>query len=94
MAESKRTIIWPAYIDSKKTQGEGRKIPKKYAVSSPKLREISNASKKLGLNPQVENEKHYPKSWWESTGRIIIDKKMPKREILLKISNMINASRA
>ncbi len=94
MAEKNRTIIWPAYLDSKKTHGEGRKIAKKDAVSSPKLREISSAAKKLGLNPEVENEKSYSKSWWESAGRVIVDKKMPKREILLKISNMIKGSRA
>lgn len=94
MTEKDRTVIWPAYIDSKKCQGEGRKISRKNAVNSPKLREIANASKKLGLNPEMENTKSYPKSWWESSGRVVVDRKMPKREMLLKISNIINASRA
>lgn len=88
-----RAIIWPAYLDSKRTQAEGRKISKNNAVSSPKLREISRAASKLGLNPEVENEKSYSKSWWESSGRVIVDKNMPKREILLKISNMIKGFR-
>ncbi|MGZ7043721.1 MAG: signal recognition particle protein Srp19 [Methanobacterium sp.] len=89
-----KTIIWPVYIDSKKTKKEGRRISKKKAVSSPKLREISNAAKKLNLNPEVENNKSYSRSWWESSGRVSVDKSMPKREILVKISNTIKGIRS
>ena len=88
-----KAIIWPANIDLKKTAGEGRKIPKKFAVNTPKLREISRAANKLGLNPEVENDKSYPKSWWENSGRVVVDKKQPKRDILIKISNTIKGFR-
>jgi signal recognition particle subunit SRP19 len=88
-----KTIIWPAYLDSKRTKGEGRKIPQKFAVSSPKLREISKAAERLKLNPEVENSKSYPKSWWETSGRVTVDSKQPKREMLIKISNLIKGSR-
>lgn len=93
MVKFMKVIIWPANIDSKRTVKEGRKIPNKYAVSSPKLREISRAASKLGLNPEVEKDKSYPKSWWENTGRVMVDKKQPKREILVKISNTIKGFR-
>lgn len=93
MVRSMKAIIWPANIDSKKTVREGRKIPKKYALSTPKMREISRAASKLGLNPEVEKDKSYPKSWWESSGRVIVDKKQPKRDILIKISNTIKGFR-
>jgi signal recognition particle subunit SRP19 len=88
-----KTIIWPSYLDSKKTKKEGRKIPKNFAVSSPKLREISRAAGKLGLNPEVEKDKSYPKSWWENTGRVTVDKKQSKKDILIKISNTIKGFR-
>lgn len=88
-----RIIIWPAYIDSEKTRAEGRKISKRYAVNSPKLREISRAANKLGLNALVEKDKSYSKSWWENSGRVIVDKKLPKREVILRISNMIKGFR-
>lgn len=94
MKDEKRTIIWPAYIDSKKTKSEGRKIPIENAVKSPKIREITQAAKKLGLNPSVEKYKSYPPSWWEGSGRVIVDRKMTKQEVLLKISNLINGSRS
>jgi len=89
-----KIIIWPAYIDSKKTKKEGRRISLKKAVSSPKLREISAAAKKLNLNPEVENNKSYSRSWWESSGRVSVDKNMSKREILLKISGRIKGMRS
>ena len=89
-----KIIIWPAYIDSKKTKKEGRRISKKRAVSSPKLREITNAAKKLNLNPETENNKSYSRSWWESSGRVSVDKNMSKKETLLKISNMIKGMRS
>ena len=88
-----KAIIWPANIASKKTVREGRKITKKYALSTPKLREISRAASKLGLNPEVEKDKSYPKSWWENSGRVIVDNKQPKRDILIKISNTIKGFR-
>ena len=81
-----------SYIDSKKTKNEGRKIPLVDAVESPKLREISKAANKLGLNPEVEKNKSYSKSWWEISGRVTVDKNMPKREIMIKISKMINGT--
>ncbi len=89
-----RTIIWPAYIDSKKTKKDGRRISKKDAVSSPKLREITKAAEKLHLNPEVEKYKSYSRSWWESSGRVIVDKTNTKRETLVKISNMIKGMRS
>ncbi|MGB9936852.1 MAG: signal recognition particle subunit SRP19/SEC65 family protein [Methanobacterium sp.] len=89
-----KTIIWPVYIDSEKTKKEGRRISKNDAVPSPKLREISNAAKKLQLSPEVENDKSYSRSWWENSGRISVDKNIPKRELLIKISNMIKGMRS
>jgi signal recognition particle subunit SRP19 len=88
-----KAIIWPVYIDSKKTKNDGRKIPIVDAVSSPKLREISRAANKLGLNPEVEKNKSYSRSWWEVSGRVAVDKTMPKRDILIKISKMIKGAR-
>ena len=89
-----KTIIWPAYIDSGKTKKEGRRVSIENAVSSPKLREISSAARKLQLNPEVENGKSYSRSWWEKSGRVSVDKNMTKTEILVKISNLIKGMRS
>lgn len=94
MKDESKAIIWPVYLDSNKTRSEGRRIAKRLAVKSPKLREISSAAEKLGMNPQVEKYKSYPSSWWESSGRVIVDRNMSKNEIILKISHLIKSSRS
>jgi signal recognition particle subunit SRP19 len=94
MSDEKRLIIWPAYMDSKKTKNEGRRIPRNKAVSTPKIREINRAAEKLNLNPQALKGKSYPKSWWESSGRVEVDRKYSKRETIIKISNLIKATRS
>ncbi|NOR47639.1 MAG: hypothetical protein GQ533_06290 [Methanosarcinaceae archaeon] len=30
---------------------------------------------RLGLNPTLEKDKAYPKSWWKVSGRVLVDKK-------------------
>ena len=88
------TIVWPVYIDSKRTRKEGRKINKKNAVSNPKLTEISRAARKLGLNPKTEDDKSYPRFWWEYSGRIIIEREnISKNNILVEISQKIKILR-
>jgi signal recognition particle subunit SRP19 len=88
------TIIWPVYIDSNKSRSDGRKINKEDAVSSPKITEISRAARKLNLKPKVEDDKSYPGSWWENSGRIKIEREnISKNEILLKISETIKTLR-
>ncbi|MGC9516371.1 MAG: signal recognition particle protein Srp19 [Methanomicrobiales archaeon] len=89
-----KTVIWPVYLDVEKSKKQGRKVAKKYAVPSPKLNEISNAAKKLKLNPVVEKSKSYPSLWWESSGRVLVDKELSKREILKKLGNFIKSSRS
>ncbi|WP_297898679.1 signal recognition particle subunit SRP19/SEC65 family protein [Methanobrevibacter sp.] len=88
------TIIWPAYIDSSKSRSDGRKISKDDAISHPKLTEIARAARKLGLSPKTEDDKSYPKFWWDDTGRIIIEREeVSKNKILVDISQSIKSLR-
>ncbi|KZX16073.1 signal recognition particle protein Srp19 [Methanobrevibacter cuticularis] len=88
------TIIWPVYINSKLSRKEGRKIKKEIAVSDPKLTEMSRAARKLNMNPKTEDDKSYPSSWWENSGRIIVStENISKNNILIKISETIKTLR-
>jgi len=89
-----KIVVWPVNIDLKKTRGEGRKIPKKLAVESPKLEEIIEASKRLGLNPTAVPHAALPKEWWNKTGYVIVERKNKgKIQILKDIANEINRFR-
>lgn len=85
-------VLWPIYFDLKAPR-KGRKLPKNLAVNEPNVEEIYKAAKKLGLNP-IKEEKAYPSRWWRREGRILVDKKESKMEIMRKVAEIIKQSRA
>jgi signal recognition particle subunit SRP19 len=93
MKDKGKLVIWPAYIDQTKSRSSGRIISRKNAIKEPHLNEIKEAAKQLGLNPEVEPEKAYPKSWWEVSGRVLIDDKGPKSVIAKQIALAIKKMR-
>lgn len=93
MRDKGKLVIWPAYIDQTKSRSNGRIISRKNAIKEPHLNEIKEAAKQLGLNPEVEPEKAYPKSWWEVSGRVLIDDKGPKSVIAKQIALAIKKMR-
>ncbi len=84
-----KLVIWPDYIDAAKTRAEGRILSKRDSIKSPLLREIEKAAKELGMNPVIEADKAYPKSWWETSGRVLVDRKAPKSVTLKQIAGKI-----
>ena len=86
-------VIWPAYIDKGNSRSGGRIISRKLSVTSPELKEIVQAAKELGLNPIVERDKAYPKSWWTVSGRVLVDKKGVKSGIAREIAKRIGEMR-
>ncbi|CEL94010.1 unnamed protein product [Vitrella brassicaformis CCMP3155] len=59
---SRWNIIYPNYIDKKKTLPEGRRIPLANAVETPKLQEMVEICKHLGVEHKPEL-KQYPRDW-------------------------------
>lgn len=94
MKDKGKLVIWPAYIDKNKSRSKGRIISRKSSVNEPTLQEIGLAAQKLGMNPEVEADKAYPKSWWESKGRVLIDDTAPKTALSRKIASMIKDMRS
>ena len=80
MKDKGKLVIWPAYIDQTKSRSGGRIISRKNAIKEPQLNEIKEAAKQLGLNPEAEPEKAYPKTWWEVSGRVLVDDNGPKSD--------------
>jgi Signal recognition particle 19 kDa protein len=93
MKDDGRLVIWPAYLDKERTRAEGRIISKKSAVSKPEFDEIFKAAQVLGLAPFPESDKSYPKSWWEKSGRIMIDNTEAKTASARKIAAEIKKIR-
>lgn len=51
---SRWVVIYPSYLDKKKTVAEGRRVPLDVAVENPSLTEIYNCVKKLGFDSVQE----------------------------------------
>ncbi|MCS7140007.1 MAG: signal recognition particle protein Srp19 [Candidatus Nezhaarchaeota archaeon] len=80
--------MYPCYFDSTKSESQGRKIPKRLAVPSPRLDEIFQAAKELNLDPMIE-EKPHPSWWWEEPSRISVKKITSKKRTLFLIAQKI-----
>ncbi len=90
--KGKYVVVWLSNIDSTKTRSRGRKISLKDAVKSPKLKELIEAAKELGIFVEVE-EKKYPKNWWQEKNRIIVLKTKRKIELLKELASKIKEIR-
>ena len=87
-----RVVVYPCYLDSNKSESQGRKIPRSLAVPSPKIDEIFRAARDLNLEPAIE-EKAHPAWWWEEVSRVSVKKVGPKRKILVMIAKKIAEER-
>ena len=93
MRKPKKTIVWPVYLDSLKTRGEGRRIPQKVAISNPTLVELQRAAEQLGLKPEIDVHKAHPSTPWKKTGRLLIEKTKTKNFNLIDIAAKIASIR-
>ncbi|AKB13761.1 signal recognition particle, subunit SRP19 (srp19) [Methanosarcina thermophila] len=94
MRDKGKLVIWPVYLDQTKSRSSGRIISRKNAIKEPQLNEIKEAAQQLGLHPEVEPQKAYPKSWWEVSGRVLVDDKGPKSVIAKQIALTIKKMRS
>eukprot|EP00244_Chara_vulgaris_P003254 TRINITY_DN1586_c0_g2_i2.p1 TRINITY_DN1586_c0_g2~~TRINITY_DN1586_c0_g2_i2.p1 ORF type:complete len:162 (+),score=37.50 TRINITY_DN1586_c0_g2_i2:24-509(+) len=88
---SKWNVIYPIYINSKKTLAEGRKISKSKAVENPTVNEIYDCCLFLKLPCHVEPDKCYSRDYMQR-GRLRVQVKsdgvplnpaIPNRQSLL-----------
>ncbi len=88
--EKGKMILWVQYFDHDLTQREGRRLPKKMALASPKVDEIQRTARELGYSAIIDPDLAYPRHWWKKTGRVVIDgANKPKREVILEIASRI-----
>lgn len=95
----KRVILYPAYINSKRTVAQGRRIPSDKACEDPNVMEIYDCLKYLKLPADIE-DKQYPRDWWMSRGRLRVqlfqedgtptNPEVPtRRDMLLKVAELV-----
>ncbi|MEJ2251269.1 MAG: signal recognition particle subunit SRP19/SEC65 family protein [Candidatus Lokiarchaeota archaeon] len=88
-------IFWPQYFDAKRSRNEGRRLPKKYAIEKPNIKEIAKAAIKLGYKTQIESALKYPRTWWDNPGRVLVNTQGKKKsKTLIEIAKEIKKIRA
>jgi len=94
MRKQDKIVLWPAYFDSTKTRGDGRKVPKILAVPSPKITELKEAVEKLGFECELVAEASYPKTSWIKTGMVLVTKKEAKNQLLKRVAKQLQKIRS
>lgn len=89
MPEKDKLVVWPIYFDSTRSRSEGRMVSAYEGIKEPTLDDIITAALKAGFKPEIEREKKHPKTWHESSGRVLIPKKGPKSAALKKIARSL-----
>ena len=80
-------IYWPQYFEAKRTRANGRRVPRKFAVDKVKPSDIATAAKRLGYQVQLEKVYKYPRTWWDESGRVLVDTKGKKKsKVLIEIA--------
>ncbi len=82
--KGKRVVLYPEYFDSRLSRGKGRRVPKDLAVKAPTPEEIARVAREQGFEAYVEPAK-YPRVWWSSKGRVIVEKKGMSKTRIIKI---------
>ncbi|MFC1486801.1 signal recognition particle subunit SRP19/SEC65 family protein [Thermoproteota archaeon] len=90
MRKQNNIFLWTVYFDANKSRSYGRRVPKKLAVSAPKLEELQRAAKRLGLQPKIVSDAAHPSSPWRKTGLVMIPRKESKNTTLKNIGKELS----
>ncbi|NP_001088221.1 signal recognition particle 19kDa L homeolog isoform X1 [Xenopus laevis] len=95
--------IYPAYLNSKKTIAEGRRIPIEKAVQNPTCLEIADICRANKLNVVVEGDKMYTREWNRDAqfrgrvrvqlknedGTVCVEKLSSRKAVMLRVAEEI-----
>lgn len=86
--EERFLTVYPSYLDCSVSRSKGRRVPKSLCVPNVTVDEIKKACEALGLSFVVEAEKKYPRDWKRS-GRVLVEKKWGKAQLLRQIAGTV-----
>jgi signal recognition particle subunit SRP19 len=66
-------IIWPAYLDSKLSRTEGRRIPVNLGAPDVTVQMLKEAAEMGGLQAEVEAGKRYPRQGVDRGGYLVLE---------------------
>jgi signal recognition particle subunit SRP19 len=85
----KAQILWPSYFNVKVAREGGRRVPRRDAIEAPTARMVYEAVKALGLDCILELEKSYPRHWYKHEGRVLVEPKLNKKDLVSKVADKL-----
>lgn len=92
--KDKPIVLYPAYFDSGRSRDEGRRVPRNLAIQGPKVEEVHQAAKALGLQAIIDPERSHPSTPFQKEGRVLIQGNFVKSSVVRKIAENLKSTRA
>lgn len=92
MKEYERQVFWLVYFDSELKRSEGRRVPLSSATRAPTLSELTDACRRLNIQPQPQAGV-YPSHPAKQSGYVSVPKSTPKHATLMKIAKELSVVR-
>ncbi|MBI4257791.1 MAG: hypothetical protein HY619_02450 [Thaumarchaeota archaeon] len=92
MKDHKRWVIWLDYFNSSLACSHGRKVPLNISVKNPRIDELLEAVKQIGLGFEHVEAVH-PKRVGQKTHYISVEKTKPKTKMMTDIAKKLAAVR-
>jgi signal recognition particle subunit SRP19 len=82
-------VLWPSNFDTRVSREHGRKVSKREATEAPTARMLFEAVKSLKLDCILELEKSYPRYWYRNEGRVLVEPKLTKKELIRRVASAL-----
>jgi len=86
-------VIYPHYLDSKRSRGAGRRVPSSIAVPFPTEQEMQSALERLDMKFEVQRGRAHPREGNRASYRVIVFDEGPKSRVVKKLAKSIGATR-
>jgi signal recognition particle subunit SEC65 len=84
MKDYARYVIWLDYFNSELKRSEGRRVPLSSATRAPRLEELTEACRRLNLQPSAQPAS-FPATAGKESGYVSVLKVKPKQSLVLKV---------
>lgn len=92
MKDYERYVVWLEYFNSELKRNQGRRVPLSAATKAPRLEELTEACKRLNLQPSAQPAA-FPRNGRPDSGYVSVRKLKPKQALLVKIAKELTVVR-
>jgi len=86
-------VIYPHYLDSKRSRQAGRRVRRPAAIPLPRQDELRVAAESLKLRFEIQADKSYPRDSNKVPCRIIVFTSEPKSKIIERLAKKLGEMR-